>query len=56
MDNNFDKKRPITSFEHLLDDYKNNMDEDDLTHMDEVIKLTDFSKAYFTIFAPIFSA
>jgi SAM-dependent methyltransferase len=46
-DNNFDKNRPITSFEHLLDDFKSNMGEDDLTHMDEVIKLTDFSKAYF---------
>ena len=46
-DNNFDKKRPVTSFEHLLDDYKMNMGEDDLTHMKEVINLTDFSKAYF---------
>ena len=46
-DNNFDKNRPITTFKHLLEDYKKDISEHDLTHMDEVLKLTDFSKAYF---------
>ena len=38
-DGNFDRKRTITSFEHLLKDYKENILEDDLTHYDEIIKL-----------------
>lgn len=41
---NFDNKRPITSFEHLLEDYKRNIAEDDLTHLNEVLELHDLSK------------
>lgn len=41
---NFDHRRPITSFEHLLDDYKNNTSEHDLTHLDEILALHDLSK------------
>lgn len=37
----FDRKRPVTSFEHLLDDYKKNTQEDDLTHLEEIIMLHD---------------
>jgi ubiquinone/menaquinone biosynthesis C-methylase UbiE len=39
--NNFDHKRPYTTFEHLIKDYKNNVNEDDLTHYDEIILLHD---------------
>ncbi len=39
----FDHKRPVTTFEHLLDDYKNNIDEHDLTHLEEVFSLHDRS-------------
>lgn len=39
----FDHKRPTTSFEHLLEDYKNNIDEHDLTHLPEIIELHDLS-------------
>ncbi|WP_394801023.1 methyltransferase domain-containing protein [Niabella ginsengisoli] len=35
----FDKNRPYTTFEHLVADYKNNIDERDNTHVDEVLKL-----------------
>jgi predicted SAM-dependent methyltransferase len=35
----FDKNRPVTSFKHLLQDFKNNIDETDETHFDEVIRL-----------------
>jgi len=39
----FDHKRPFTSFEHLLNDYKNHIGEDDTTHFVESIELTDLS-------------
>ena len=40
----FDHRRPITLFEHLLDDYKNNTTEHDLTHLDEILALHDLSR------------
>ena len=40
-DNNFDHKRSITSFDHLVDDFNNNVDEHDLTHLDEILSLHD---------------
>lgn len=39
----FDHKRRITTFEHLLCDAKNNIDETDLTHLDEILSLHDLS-------------
>jgi SAM-dependent methyltransferase len=39
----FDHNRKITSFEHLLKDYNNNIDESDLTHLDEILALHDLS-------------
>jgi len=39
----FDNKRPITTFEHLLFDYERNTSENDLTHLDEVLKLHDLT-------------
>lgn len=41
---NFDHRRPITTFEHLLDDYENHVDEHDMTHLDEVLLLHDLSR------------
>ena len=38
---NFDHKRTVTTFEHLLDDYKCNVGEDDLTHVEEILKEHD---------------
>ena len=40
---NFDHNRPFTKFEHLLDDYKNNVGENDMTHFDEIMELHDLS-------------
>ena len=40
-DFNFDHKRPITLFEHLVDDFNNDVDESDLTHLDEILSLHD---------------
>lgn len=40
---NFDHRRPLTEFQHLLDDYKNDIGEDDLTHLEEILQLHDLS-------------
>jgi len=39
---NFDRKRNFTQFEHILKDYENNVDESDMTHLDEIITFHDF--------------
>lgn len=39
----FDHNRPTTSFNHLLDDYNNNVGEKDLTHLPEILELHDLS-------------
>jgi ubiquinone/menaquinone biosynthesis C-methylase UbiE len=43
-DNNYDNKRQITKFSHLIDDYKCGMGEEDTTHMEEVLNLHDLTK------------
>jgi SAM-dependent methyltransferase len=40
----FDHKRKDTSFEHLMDDYRNNTDESDMTHLEEILKLHDLNR------------
>lgn len=40
---NFDHNRPVTTFEHLLDDCRNEVTEHDLTHLDEILALHDLS-------------
>lgn len=40
----FDNKRPVTKMTHLLDDYNCNTGEDDLTHLEEILKLHDLKK------------
>lgn len=37
----FDHRRNYTSFEHILSDYKRDIQEDDLTHLDEILGLHD---------------
>ena len=39
--NTFDHRRPVTSFEHIEADFRSNTQEDDLTHLDEVLSLHD---------------
>ncbi len=39
----FDHNRPVTSFEHLQSDFENNIDETDLTHLEEIVALHDLS-------------
>ena len=40
---NFDHRRPVTTMDHLLDDFARNTAEDDLTHLDEILALHDLS-------------
>ena len=40
----FDQHRPYTSFEHLLQDEQQDVDENDPTHFEEVIQLHDLSR------------
>lgn len=42
--NNFDHKRKITKFEHLIEDYQKNVDEKDLTHLPEILKYHDIKR------------
>jgi SAM-dependent methyltransferase len=43
-DATFDHKRPITTLSHLIQDYEQNMGEDDTTHFEEVIALHDIGR------------
>jgi len=40
---NFDHKRETVNFTHLMEDYNNGIDEHDLTHLNEILKLHDLS-------------
>lgn len=39
----FDHNRPITTFEHLIYDLENDIDEKDLTHLTEILELHDLN-------------
>lgn len=39
----FDHRRDVTSFSHLIEDFKNNTGEDDLTHLSEILDNHDLS-------------
>lgn len=41
--NCFDRNRPLTTLEHLIDDFANNTEESDCTHIEEQKKLHDWS-------------
>jgi SAM-dependent methyltransferase len=40
----FDWHRPVTKLEHMIEDYGNNVGEDDLSHLNEILQLHDLSK------------
>lgn len=40
----FDHRRPVTPFEHLLEDFDAGVGEDDLTHLEEILTLHDFAR------------
>ena len=39
----FDHLRPYTNIEHLIQDFTQNIGEDDLTHLDEILELHDLN-------------
>lgn len=41
---NFDHRRPYTSLEHIISDFANDIQETDLSHVPEILKLHDFSR------------
>ena len=41
LDGTFDHDRPITPLPHIQEDYQKNTDEDDLTHLEEILSLHD---------------
>jgi SAM-dependent methyltransferase len=43
-DGTFDHKRPVTTLEHLIEDFRNETQEDDLTHLSEILKLHDLTQ------------
>jgi len=43
-DGAFDHRRPVTSLEHLIQDFDNQTNEGDLTHLEEILELHDLSK------------
>lgn len=43
-DATFDHRRPVTTLEHLLEDFSDDMGEDDRTHIPEVLELHDFDR------------
>lgn len=43
-ENNFDHRRNVTSFDHIIEDFENDTAEDDLTALKEILSLHDFSR------------
>ncbi|UCG17325.1 MAG: methyltransferase domain-containing protein [Phycisphaerales bacterium] len=45
-DATFDHLRPLTKIEHILEDFRNDVGEDDPTHIPEVLALHDFARDF----------
>ena len=43
-DNNFDHRRSVSDFDHIVEDFNNNTSEDDLSHLEEILSKHDFSR------------
>ena len=43
-DGTFDHRRPVTSLQHLIQDFENHVTEADLTHLNEIIELHDLAQ------------
>lgn len=40
----FDHKRSVTTFDHLVNDFKNDIQEGDMTHLNEILELHDLNR------------
>jgi hypothetical protein len=43
-DGAFDHRRPLSTLDHLIDDFGRDVGEDDLTHLDEILRLHDLGR------------
>lgn len=43
-DGTFDHRRPVTSLEHLIQDFDSQTDEGDMTHLEEILRFHDLTK------------
>lgn len=43
-DGTFDHRRPVTLLDHLIQDFDNQIDEGDMTHLEEILRLHDLAK------------
>lgn len=43
-ENTFDHRRPVTTLHHLIEDFNNDVDEHDLTHLPEILQLHDLAR------------
>lgn len=43
-ESNFDHNRPITTFSHLMEDDRDDVDEHDITHLEEILSLHDLAR------------
>lgn len=43
-DGTFDHRRPVTPLAHIIDDFEQGMNEDDLTHLKEILQLHDLGR------------
>ena len=41
----FDHRRPVTTLNHLIEDFAADMSEDDMTHLEEILELHDFERS-----------
>jgi hypothetical protein len=40
----FDHRRPVTTLAHMIEDFERNVGEDDMSHLKEVVELSDLSR------------
>lgn len=43
-DGTFDHRRPVTSLDHLIEDFNRQIDESDRTHLEEILRLHDLNR------------
>ena len=43
-DGTFDRQRPVTTLEHIIEDFEGETQEDDLTHLPEILKFHDLQR------------
>jgi SAM-dependent methyltransferase len=55
-DGTFDHKRPVTTVEHIVEDFQKDIGEDDRTHIAEILELHDFERDFWLVSQEEFAA